>query len=277
MSGLEGATARIRVADEATALAEVLGRPGVYHLLDRLAEQGLRRAQFEGPAARGLEQALGSRYRELELVYPGGGDAPDGGPLPAFDATERRPAHRAGAGLRAAAFLDRDGTIIEDKHYLHDPEGVELIPGAAQGLRRMRAQGLALVLVSNQSGVGRGYFGRGDVERVHGRLIELLAEQGVTLDAFYICPHAPEQGCACRKPATGMVQRACAELGLDAGASFVIGDKPCDVELAQAAGGRGVLVRTGKGERHAAELAAQGVSVARDLDEAAEIIAALRG
>ncbi|MDO9081919.1 MAG: HAD-IIIA family hydrolase, partial [Humidesulfovibrio sp.] len=130
-----------------------------------------------------------------------------------------------------AVFLDRDGTVIAERHYLSDPAGVELLPGAAVGLRRMRALGLRLVLVSNQSGVGRGYFARADVERVHGRLLELLEAQGVTLDAMYVCPHAPDEGCGCRKPLPGLLERARTELGIDLAQSFMVGDKPCDVDL----------------------------------------------
>jgi D-glycero-D-manno-heptose 1,7-bisphosphate phosphatase len=150
-------------------------------------------------------------------------------------------------GFEAAVFLDRDGTVIKDKHYLNDPAGVELLPDAAEGLRRMRALGLRLVLVSNQSGVGRGYFTRGNVERVQGRLVELLEEEGVRLDALYICPHAPNEECACRKPLPGMIERACQELGLDARRSFVIGDKPCDVDLGLAVQATTFLVTTGQG------------------------------
>jgi len=159
-------------------------------------------------------------------------------------------ASRQHAQGRAAVFLDRDGTVIADKHYLHDPSGVELLPGAAEGLRRMRELGLVLVLVSNQSGVGRGYFSRGDVERVHGRLAELLEEQGVQLDAMYVCPHAPGEECDCRKPAPGLIERACAELNLDPRRSFVVGDKPCDVELGQRVHATTFLVTTGYGAVH---------------------------
>lgn len=156
------------------------------------------------------------------------------------------------AAARSAVFLDRDGTIIVERHYLHDPAGVELLPGAAEGLRRMRALGLPLIVVSNQSGIGRGYFGRKDVERVHGRLIELLEPEGVTLDAFHICPHAPDAGCRCRKPGTGLVLRAGSELGIDPRASFVVGDKPCDIDLGRAAGATTFLVTTGYGKEHIA-------------------------
>jgi histidinol-phosphate phosphatase family protein len=181
-----------------------------------------------------------------------------------------------GGASRAAVFLDRDGTVIVEKHYLHDPEGVELLPGAGEGLRRMAALGLRLVLVSNQSGVGRGYFGRGDVERVHGRLAELLAAQGVRLDGFYICPHAPAkvsgEECGCRKPRPGLIERACAELGLDAGASFVIGDKPCDVDLGLVVNATAILVTTGYGAAHAESGSCRPHHVVGGLVEAAGVI-----
>jgi histidinol-phosphate phosphatase family protein len=144
-------------------------------------------------------------------------------------------------------FLDRDGTVIVEKNYLSDPADVELLAGATVGLRRLRDLGFRLVLVTNQSGVGRGYFSLEDVAAVHARLALLLAEEGITLDGFYCCPHRPEDGCSCRKPATGMVDRACAELDLDPRASVMIGDKACDVELGVRCGLATILVQTGYG------------------------------
>lgn len=173
---------------------------------------------------------------------------------------------------QTAVFLDRDGTIIVEKHYLHDPTGVELLPGVAEGLRRLAGLGLRLVLVSNQSGVGRGYFGRGDVERVHGRLNELLEAQGVRLDALYVCPHAPFEACGCRKPLPGLIERASREIGLDPTASFVIGDKPCDVDLGLAVNATTFLVTTGYGAEHAAAGGCQPHHVTASLNEAAGII-----
>ncbi len=179
--------------------------------------------------------------------------------------------------VHAAVFLDRDGTVIVEKHYLHEPEGVELLPGAAEGMRRMAELGLKLVLVSNQSGVGRGYFGRDAVERVHGRLIELLAAQGVRLDALYICPHAPAKDgagepCGCRKPLPGLIERASRELGLDPTRSFVIGDKPCDVDLGLVVNATTFLVTTGYGAAHAEAGDCRPHHVAAGLLEAAGII-----
>lgn len=183
----------------------------------------------------------------------------------------------ASGDLRPAVFLDRDGTLIVEKHYLHDPAGVELLPGAAEGLRRMAGLGLRLVLVSNQSGVGRGYFGRDAVERVHGRLIELLAAQGVRLDALYICPHAPAKDgagepCGCRKPLPGLILRASSDLGLDPAQSFVIGDKPCDVDMGLVVNATTFLVTTGYGAAHAAAGDCRPHHVTAGLSEAAEII-----
>jgi histidinol-phosphate phosphatase family protein len=166
-------------------------------------------------------------------------------------------------------FLDRDGTVIAERHYLSDPAGVELLPGAAEGLRRMRALGLPLVLVTNQSGVGRGYFGRDAVERVHGRLIELLAAEGVALSAIYSCPHAPDEACGCRKPLPGLLEQAARELGLDLPTCFVIGDKPCDIDLGLIVNATTFLVRTGYGAKYAEEGGCRPHFVVSDLAEAA--------
>ncbi len=184
----------------------------------------------------------------------------------------------SGEHAQAAVFLDRDGTVIVEKHYLHDPAGVELLPGVVAGLRRMAGLGLRLVLVSNQSGVGRGYFGREDVERVNGRLVELLAAQGLRLDALYLCPHAPTEACDCRKPLPGLITRASRELGLNPAASFVIGDKLCDVDLGLAVQATTILVTTGYGKAHRELEGCTPHHVAAGLEEAAQVIeTALRG
>ncbi|MGE4553448.1 MAG: D-glycero-alpha-D-manno-heptose-1,7-bisphosphate 7-phosphatase [Desulfovibrionaceae bacterium] len=176
---------------------------------------------------------------------------------------------------RRFVLLDRDGTLMEDRHYLADPAGVALVPGAAAGLRALAAAGLGLVVVSNQSGVGRGYFTEADVAAVNGRLAELLAAEGVVMDGWYHCPHGPDEGCACRKPAPGLALAAARDLGFDPARGFVVGDKSADVDLARAIGAAGVLVLTGKGEKHRARCAPD--FVARDLAEAADwILARLR-
>ena len=176
---------------------------------------------------------------------------------------------------RRYVLLDRDGTVIRDKHYLSDPEGVELLPGAAQGLKRMRDMGLGLVIVSNQSGVGRGYFDHAAVKACNERLAELLAAHGVALDGFYYCPHTPEEACDCRKPATGMVDRAARELGFDPARCFMIGDKRADMGVGRAVGAATILVRTGKGAEQEPLCRELTDHVEDDLAGAAERIRAL--
>ena len=144
-----------------------------------------------------------------------------------------------------AALLDRDGTVIADCGYLADPAGVELLPGAAEGLARMRSYGLGLAIVTNQSGIGRGYFDEAQLGAVHRRMEELLNAEGVRLDGIYYCPCHPDRRCDCRKPKPGLVHAARSELGFDPSRSFVIGDKDSDMEMGRAVSARTFLVRSG--------------------------------
>lgn len=169
-------------------------------------------------------------------------------------------------------FLDRDGTLIADKHYLSQPEQVELYPGTIPGLKRMRELGFKLVLVTNQSGVGRGKFPQERVGEVHEHLRGLLAADGVTLDGVYYCPHTPDDACGCRKPQPGMIEQAVAALGVDPTQSFVIGDKPCDLELGRAVGAMTFLVRTGYGSEHEGTDGLPADFVVDDLADAAAVI-----
>lgn len=150
--------------------------------------------------------------------------------------------------MKPCMFFDRDGTLIEERHYLSEPAQVALIPGAAEAVRMAAEAGYLAVVITNQSGVGRGMFPLEAVEAVHRRMTELLAEEGARLDGIYVCPHAPEDDCRCRKPRTGLVELAARELGIDLRRSWMIGDKAADLELAVNAGMRGVLVMTGYGE-----------------------------
>jgi D-glycero-D-manno-heptose 1,7-bisphosphate phosphatase len=145
---------------------------------------------------------------------------------------------------RPAVFLDRDGTLVVDRHYLGDPAGVELLPGAAAAVRRLNRAGLPVLLVTNQSGIGRGYFSAADFERVQARLHALLGEEGARIDATYHCPHATGdgEGCECRKPAPGLFHRAAREHDVDLARSFFVGDRLRDVLPALDAGGTGILV-----------------------------------
>lgn len=146
--------------------------------------------------------------------------------------------------LRPAAFLDRDGTLIHDAHYLRDPALVRLLPDIAAPLTRLQQAGFALVVITNQSGIARGLLTEQDYIAVRERLDALLAAEGVTLDGSYHCPHEPERSgpCECRKPGTLLHRRAAHDLALDVTRSVFIGDRFRDVAPARALGGRGILV-----------------------------------
>jgi D-glycero-D-manno-heptose 1,7-bisphosphate phosphatase len=148
---------------------------------------------------------------------------------------------------RRFVLLDRDGTINAERHYLSHPHQLSLLPGAAAGLRALRELGLGLVVVTNQSGIARGYFDHARLGAIHDRLHELLGSAGVELDGIYFCPHGPDDNCLCRKPREGMALAAARELGFRLDESFMIGDKPCDIELGRRIGATTILVRTGYG------------------------------
>jgi len=142
---------------------------------------------------------------------------------------------------RPAVFLDRDGTIIEDKGFLGDPGGVVILPTVVDALRLLHAHGYATVVVSNQSGIARGYFGDAEVRAVNGEISRRLAAEGAAVDGWYWCAHADE-GCDCRKPAPGLVRQAAAEHDLDIAGGAVVGDRGSDVALAHGLGVPGILV-----------------------------------
>jgi histidinol-phosphate phosphatase family protein len=148
---------------------------------------------------------------------------------------------------RRAVFLDRDGVIIEEKRYLSRAEDVVLVTGSGSAVRRLSSLGLEVVVLTNQSGIGRGFFTEEDYHKVMGQMYSLLTEQGARVDAEYFCPHAPGDGCNCRKPLTGLAARAAKDLGVSLVDSFVVGDKRSDMEMAKAIGAKAVLVRTGYG------------------------------
>ncbi|MDQ7821495.1 MAG: HAD family hydrolase [Candidatus Eremiobacteraeota bacterium] len=181
------------------------------------------------------------------------------------------------SGKRSPPFvvLDRDGTLIEERHYLSDPGQVALLPGAAEAMRQMKEKGLGIIVVSNQSAVGRGFIDEMRLGEIHERLVTLLAGEGVTLDGIFYCPHVPEDNCRCRKPKDGLIRQAAEQLGLDPARSFVIGDKKCDIDLGIAVGAVPLLVRTGYGKRTEEELgsAYPGLIVVNDLMEASEYMA----
>jgi histidinol-phosphate phosphatase family protein len=148
---------------------------------------------------------------------------------------------------RPAVFLDRDGTINIDTHYLRRPEDVQLIPGAAEAIARLNAAGIPVIVVSNQSGIGRGLLTRAEYDAASARIDELLALSGARIDATYICPHAPSPDggaalCECRKPGTLLFRTASAENSIDLPRSTFVGDRWRDVSPALELGARGILV-----------------------------------
>jgi D,D-heptose 1,7-bisphosphate phosphatase len=149
-----------------------------------------------------------------------------------------------------AVFLDRDGTLIEYVPYLSNPDQVRLIPGAGESLKALKNAGFHLVLITNQSGIGRGFYHERDYETVINRLTELLGEFDVILDGVEFCPHTPEDSCNCRKPAIGMAENAVAKLGISLASSFMIGDNRSDMEFGSAIGAATILVDTGLGLEH---------------------------
>lgn len=177
-----------------------------------------------------------------------------------------------------AVFLDRDGTLIADRHYLRDPAGVELLPGVAWAISQLNGARIPVIVVTNQSGIGRGYFSRSEYDRVASRLDELLAAEGARIDGSYLCPHAPNKDdpCACRKPGRLLYDQAIADHGLDGASSFFIGDMWRDIAPALAFGGRGILIPTDKTPREEQERAARELELAPSLTDAvARVIAAL--
>jgi D-glycero-D-manno-heptose 1,7-bisphosphate phosphatase len=152
--------------------------------------------------------------------------------------------------LRPAVFLDRDGTLIQEREYLSRPQDVSILPGAQEALLSLQQAGFMLFVVSNQSGVGRGYFTLADLERVNARIASIFAARGVHFDKFYFAPEAPDQPSRGRKPSPQFLLDARDEFGLDIPASYLIGDKLSDLQCGWNAGvKKSILVRTGYGSR----------------------------
>jgi D-glycero-D-manno-heptose 1,7-bisphosphate phosphatase len=178
--------------------------------------------------------------------------------------------------LRPAVFLDRDGTIAEEVGYLNHASRFRMFPFVAQAIRRLNEAKLPVLVITNQSGIGRGYFPESLVHTVHDLMMQQLKASAAHVDGVYYCPHASNDGCDCRKPKPGMLERAAREHGLDLRRSFVVGDRHGDIELAHRVGSRGILVRTGYGEGelqwHAAKWMAPPDLVAEDLAAAVDWI-----
>lgn len=177
---------------------------------------------------------------------------------------------------RPAVFLDRDGTIIRDEHYLADPDRVALIEDAPAAIARFRAGGYAIIVVTNQSGLARGRITPQQYAAVTRRVDSLLATAGAPLDATYVCPHHPDVGgaCDCRKPAPGLFTRAASDHAIDLGRSVLIGDRWRDIAAAASLGARGVLVVGPDTPAADVERARDQANVAQSLTAAADRILA---
>ncbi|HOP40371.1 MAG TPA: D-glycero-beta-D-manno-heptose 1,7-bisphosphate 7-phosphatase [Geobacteraceae bacterium] len=181
--------------------------------------------------------------------------------------------------LNRAVFLDRDGVINVEKEYLYRIEDFQFLPGVPRSLRLLKEAGFLLIVVTNQSGVARGYFHLADVHRLHRYLQDQLGSYGVAIDGFYICPHHPDHGtgeyrveCSCRKPMPGLIERAAADFGIDLKRSFLVGDKLSDLEAGRAAGCRCFLVRTGYGGSIPPEALNEEATIVDDLPAAVDLI-----
>ena len=158
--------------------------------------------------------------------------------------------------LSPAVFIDRDGTLMRDVDYCGDPKDVEVFEGAAEALSQLKTRGYKIIIITNQSGIGRGYFDEAAYREVEKEMARQLGAG--LIDATYFCPHAPGQSCACRKPAPGMVLQAAHDHALDLGRSYFVGDKDSDMECGRRAGTKTILVSTGYG-KSANQDAADGV------------------
>ena len=170
---------------------------------------------------------------------------------------------------RPAIFLDRDGTLIEEVNFLSSVADLKIFPFTAEALRVLKNKGFAIIVVTNQSGIGRGIFGELDMHAIHEKIKRELPGM---IEAFYFCPHLPENGCECRKPGIGMIRTACEDFKLTTEGSWMIGDKSLDIEAGHNAGLSTILVRTGYGEMEARHASSSPKFVEKDLLAAARRI-----
>jgi histidinol-phosphate phosphatase family protein len=187
--------------------------------------------------------------------------------------------------VSAAVFLDRDGTLIEEVGYLDRPERITLYPFAIDAIRALNRGGVRIVMITNQSGVARGFFTEAVVEECHRHIADVLRQGGAHIDAYYYCPHHPDGRvagyavrCECRKPGRALVDRAVQELGVDPAHSFTVGDRWVDISLARTIGARGILVRTGygAGEEHRPTPGVDAEAIVDNLAAAASWVLATR-
>jgi D-glycero-D-manno-heptose 1,7-bisphosphate phosphatase len=176
-------------------------------------------------------------------------------------------------GKRPAAFIDRDGTLIEEVNFLSSVSDLRVFSYTAEALRLLRENGFYIVVVTNQSGIGRRIYTEADMHSIHEAMQH---ELGGAIDAFYFCPHLPNDGCECRKPGLGMLRCAERDFEIDLGTSWMIGDKRIDVETGKNAGIGSALVLTGYGRAHHADIADRSDVIGNDLLDAVNQIISLR-
>ena len=176
------------------------------------------------------------------------------------------------AEKQKAVFLDRDGTICEDASYLHEPEKFKLLPNALEGIKKMQDAGYKIAIVTNQTGIGMGYYTKEDFYKVNLEMFGQVSPSGIRIEKIYYCPHSLSEDCECRKPKAGLLKRGEKELNLDLSKSFMIGDKAIDIEAGKAAGTKTILVATGSGEKDKGK--AREEHFVQDLVEAAKIVEA---
>ena len=176
------------------------------------------------------------------------------------------------AKLNKAVIMDRDGTVMKDSHYLSDPEGVKIYKGVLGALRQLEKKGWNLIIGTNQSGVGRGYFTMDTVDKIHRKFLSVCRKNGVNIRQIFVCPHRPDEHCRCRKPKTGMLTDAAKKFKLDLKECVVVGDKICDIDWGKNVGAKTVLVLTGKGQKTRAKGKARPHHVSRSLPHAARWI-----
>lgn len=169
---------------------------------------------------------------------------------------------------KRAVFLDRDGTILNERGYLGDPKKIKFYATAFRGLQTFQKLGFKLIIVSNQSGVARGYFSLAQLAKINRSFTEQLRRRGIHISKIYFCPHSPEGGCSCRKPKPGMIHRAARELKIDLKSSYMIGDQQRDIQLAQRTKLKGLLVLTGAGKYYRGRVKKMGFKVTQNLTTA---------
>lgn len=169
---------------------------------------------------------------------------------------------------RPAVFLDRDGTLLTERGYLSNPQNIRFYPSVVPALKQLQKKGFDLIVITNQSGVGRGYFSLSTLSKINQRFTSLLRMKGVRINDIYFCPHAPDDGCRCRKPKPFLLQQAAKRRKISLASSFVVGDQMTDINMAVAAGVKPILVLTGSGRAQRKKAILAGAKITRNVSSA---------